>query len=219
MPKSASSRLLFIAALCVSFSTLHAGGIDCGRNLSVVESLICQEPRLLEADASLEKQYVSLKKHPSIIKSQKAWLETRNECQSVQCLRKEYAIRIGHLKAFASGELKGLDCDGPTNSVEMNYCRGLDVEIAEGLMNLAYEEKLAYYSNKACKMSDDEIACEAASSALQKSQEAWMAYRDSQCNYLRLQNPYGAHGGMQDLVATNCSSAMTWHRWWELENN
>lgn len=206
-----------ISALLLLLSLpLHAASFDCTRSLTKVESMICEDPLLSSADSQLTALYQAARQpNNTIAKSQKYWLEMRNSCDNTKCLIAAYDSRIGHLDAFMQGELKGLDCDYPLSTTEMNYCGSVDTEVVERKMEEAYENQLDLYRpNPQCI--ESEIDCEGAIAALKQAQGFWLQYRDFHCQYIALQNPYGARGSVQAISATECFITLTIDRRWEL---
>lgn len=219
-----SIRTLLVGFLQVlGLSVIWAGsalaaGIDCSRAYADDEAIICQSRSLLRADSDLAKLYAKLRNDSAIIISQRSWIKLRKECQDKRCLMEAYEVRIAHLQAYQSGELKGLDCDNPANNdIERSYCTSIDIEAANTAMDASYKSALKWYSGVECTSAEDEVDCKGAADALTKAQEAWNSYRENHCLYLGLQYPFGAHGGMQGLAISHCQLDLTRSRRWELD--
>lgn len=89
---------LVIIVTCLVAPLSHAG-IDCSRQLTAIESQICEEP-LLSQDRQLNQQYAAILKLPDVDKArvragQKRWLSTvRDACSDYTCLSEAYSKRL-----------------------------------------------------------------------------------------------------------------------------
>nr|WP_207196896.1 lysozyme inhibitor LprI family protein [Pseudomonas sp. TH08] len=82
-----------------------AAGMDCTKAANVVENTICASKELHELDAQMGMVYRGLMKasvqtQPELKRSQRQWLDTRNECaEDVSCLDQHYRERLQLLQA------------------------------------------------------------------------------------------------------------------------
>lgn len=82
-----------------------AAGMDCIKAANVVENTICASKELHELDAQMGMVYRGLMKasvqtQPELKRSQRQWLDTRNECaEDVSCLDQHYRERLQLLQA------------------------------------------------------------------------------------------------------------------------
>jgi uncharacterized protein YecT (DUF1311 family) len=77
---------------------------DCGRARTVVENLICANPRLARLDVRMAIAFFALREKSDVgrqlVDDQRAWLrEERNKCESLDCLVRAYTERIRSLES------------------------------------------------------------------------------------------------------------------------
>lgn len=77
---------------------------DCAKARTLVEKLICANPRLASMDARMAISYFTLRTRiddsKGLLKEQRAWLrDKRNSCDDLECLAATYQIRIRTLEA------------------------------------------------------------------------------------------------------------------------
>ena len=87
-----------------------AASFDCRRaGLSKVERMICADSALSSLDSQLVSAYgvaratAAQDSKSALLRTQRAWLRTRNRCSSVQCLRAAYQVRISQLSSAQNG--------------------------------------------------------------------------------------------------------------------
>lgn len=96
-------RIFWLFAIWVmALHWAHAASFDCAKARTKVEHLIFGNSELSKLDDELGKVYSEdLKKYPDYVSNfqhlQRAWLEERNKCKSVDCLRSSYQKRIAQL--------------------------------------------------------------------------------------------------------------------------
>lgn len=98
---------VFIFIFLFFVASVQAASFDCVKSLSHIEKLICSDEALSTLDESLNEAYLKALKRTDIktkaMKSQKQWLKnTRNICQSTECLKKAYETRIKELGLTSS---------------------------------------------------------------------------------------------------------------------
>jgi len=90
------------------------------------------------------------------------------------------------------------DCKNPMNQSEMNICSLQDYEAADAKLNAAYRGLMK-------KLGDDS----AAQDKLKIAQRAWIAFRDSECDF----EGHSAEGGsMQPMLVNGCMARLTEQR-------
>jgi len=96
--------LCFLSLMFVQ--TAYATSFDCEKAGSKVEKMICADPELSKLDDELGKAYSeALKKSsdPSTLKQhQRKWMEERNNCPKLNCVKQTYEMRIQALSSFPS---------------------------------------------------------------------------------------------------------------------
>lgn len=91
---------LFFFTLIIFPAICGAASYDCKKTSTQVESLICSDTNLSNADEKLSALYKLLReKDPDIIFSQREWIVKRNQCGDIECLQGEYAQRINFFLA------------------------------------------------------------------------------------------------------------------------
>lgn len=93
---------LAFTPLFIVFSGSHAASFDCDKASNKAEILICGVPELSALDINLDKLYKKVRQTQSdritLRDNQRAWLQRRNQCEHVDCLRREYQHRITELE-------------------------------------------------------------------------------------------------------------------------
>jgi uncharacterized protein len=131
--------------------TVHAAGFDCSNATTDVETIVCDDQQLGELDYVLNKVFTSrLKSLPqgkkdSLLKNQRAWAKTRNECvgmlpgEQYACLLDTYRTRIR--KLGGTGSLIGLyDKACQTDLWKCEYAGDLELSIGQP------SEAIKYYT-------------------------------------------------------------------------
>lgn len=77
---------------------------DCGKARTLVEKLICANPRLARMDARMAIAYFTLRTRGDLsrqlLNEQRVWLrESRNRCESLDCLVEEHTKRVHSLES------------------------------------------------------------------------------------------------------------------------
>ncbi|MBK5533209.1 DUF1311 domain-containing protein [Pseudomonas sp. TH08] len=98
-------RCIVSACAALFVQQAMAAGMDCTKAANVVENTICASKELHELDAQMGMVYRGLMKasvqtQPELKRSQRQWLDTRNECaEDVSCLDQHYRERLQLLQA------------------------------------------------------------------------------------------------------------------------
>lgn len=105
-----STRVLAAAMLLCCAAVSHAAGFDCKRARTLVETTICADPELSRLDSEMNRLYRQIQAETAgvdgdtgrrvdpIAAEQKRWLDGRNECRDVACLRGAYQQRIAQMR-------------------------------------------------------------------------------------------------------------------------
>ncbi len=111
-------RVIRMSSLLVTLAVLggksFGASFDCKREgLSQVQDAICAHAELSRLDSQLGSVYAVARatagaaEEDALLKSQEAWLATRDHCSSAQCLHAAYDDRIGQLSS--SPKVRGID--------------------------------------------------------------------------------------------------------------
>ncbi|CAM2149295.1 exported hypothetical protein [Paraburkholderia tropica] len=77
---------------------VHAASFDCSAASTKVEGLICSNAYVSHLDDLLAADYAKVKAiNPNAVEEQRAWIATRNECDSTQCVMDAYLKRSSQL--------------------------------------------------------------------------------------------------------------------------
>ena len=88
---------------------------------------------------------------------------------------------------------ESIDCSKAVDQASLNHCAGLDYQSADTKLNDTYGQLLKKVSPQG-------------KPRLQKAQRAWVAYRDTQCDFLTSSpSPYSA----QPMIHADCLSRLT----------
>lgn len=92
------------------------------------------------------------------------------------------------------------NCSDPLSQSDMNICASLDLEKADDALNAQYRKTLAQVKDF------DTDGTIGTAQALQKAQRAWIAFRDSECDFAGLA---AAGGTMQPMLVYGCRTELT----------
>jgi len=120
-----------IAILIASGTEVQATSFDCAKAHRGYEALICANQELSKADdaladayrrahgalASIGPQKEAKRAQQRLEKEQKEWLKTRqSKCPDVDCLRREYQLRLATLQSYVPGETTAEQLQAPPPS-------------------------------------------------------------------------------------------------------
>jgi uncharacterized protein YecT (DUF1311 family) len=105
-----------------------------------------------------------------------------------------------------------VDCTATGTQLEMTYCSEQEYDAADKLLNRQYQA--ARKTMKAWDADADLSGSEGADAALLKSQRAWIAYRDSQCEFYGFQ---GHGGSIEPQLIYDCQRDLTVKRTAEIK--
>ncbi len=105
MAKFMNKFATFSLALGLISSSIFAASFDCTKASMPVDKMICQDPNLNMKDSYMGLLYLSLVQDSSkitrdVMRSQKQWLDARNQCTDSVCISKAYEQRITELKKY-----------------------------------------------------------------------------------------------------------------------
>jgi uncharacterized protein YecT (DUF1311 family) len=110
------------------------------------------------------------------------------------------AIFIFATPALAADEP---DCKEPVDQVSMTYCARLDYDKADAELNAEWERQKADAEANDKESADGKTEF---ADALLKSQRAWLAFRDAECDW----QGFAAHGGsMEPMLVNMCLAKLT----------
>lgn len=95
-----------------------------------------------------------------------------------------------------------VDCTNPQTQADMNYCAALDAQVADDRLNEVYQDLRAAITN------------ETQEKQLISAQQAWISFRDSDCEFS--QRRYDG-GSIMPLIYSSCIAERTRQRTKELE--
>lgn len=105
--------MTLILHLCTNEAV--AAGFDCTKKLTRVEKLICSNARLSSLDEELNKSYrLALKTSShkkSLIRWNRNWLKTRNQCKDNICIYWSYLSELGHIQALSDIDKDNFSCN------------------------------------------------------------------------------------------------------------
>lgn len=219
--------LLIAISLLPCFGT-QAAGYDCkSKNLTEIETMVCNVPRLSSQDDHLFSLYaelmrVSYEQERSILRLQQSeWLrDVRDRCTTPDCLDRVYHSRLGELanlyqerwqsrippevlaelakrSRISQSELTELLGDCSKHQLAMNICAFRSFVEADLEMGRALEKAIQSLPT-ACRVS------------LQSKQKSWEKRRDRKCN--READEEAAGGSMRPSVFSSCRAISTEQR-------
>jgi uncharacterized protein YecT (DUF1311 family) len=102
----------------------------------------------------------------------------------------------------AQGPAKNEPCADAQSQAEMNICWGKEYKAADATLNQVYRQLFA-------KLDDEQKA------QLKDAQNAWLKYRDANCEFVADQYKGGS---MRPMIAAICLADVTHNRTTELKN-
>nr|BDD47815.1 hypothetical protein 2 [Gammaproteobacteria bacterium] len=99
-----SSRECLLLVLVLSFQTAEGASFVCETATSEVEKMVCANKDLSRLDERVDKYYgeaMEVAVNPNEIRTtQRAWLRSRNNCKTEECVSNAYERRIKELRPF-----------------------------------------------------------------------------------------------------------------------
>ena len=90
--------MVFIIVFATFTVNVHAASFDCAEAGTDVEKIICANTELSKLDEKLSKLYkeifIKIPDEESFKQSQRKWIEWRNRCNDITCIRDRYMERI-----------------------------------------------------------------------------------------------------------------------------
>lgn len=198
-------RAIIIGSLLLSANVAAAQSFDCSKAATRTEKMICADPAVAMLDAQLSEQYKrllpALKTPNGAIAVQRRWLaEKRNAAATPAALKKLYEDRLGDVKL-------ALECatgDANWTTLQLNDCAFIAFESSEAELGEVYRKLLA---------SPDAEPAKEAAAALKASQDAWLKFRDAECERFTFDS---RGGSMHPMLVLDCRRSMTQQRIKEL---
>lgn len=198
MTPALSIFLACCASLAIQPTILAAQSFDCARASTSTEKMICADPEISKLDTQMAERYkVLLSKDAAarngVIAVQARWLiDTRN-----------VATLSGELKQAYVDRLDGLDvaihCETSDDLqwTQINRCAQVGFENSDAELDALYRKLLAQPDMR----SDGE-----ATAILKQSQDAWLKFRDSQCEW----ETVDLRGGtLRPMQISGCAHGLT----------
>lgn len=111
------------------------------------------------------------------------------------------ALTFSLVLSAAARAQEDVDCSDPQNTVEMRYCASQDFDAADQQLNSLYKQLTR-------RLEPEPLAI------LKSSQRAWVAFRDSECEF----QAYWTKGGsISPQLEIQCMAALTQARVKQLE--
>lgn len=190
-----------ISALMLGTNVAAAQSFDCSKASTRTEQMICVDPEIAKLDAEMAQQYkvlLSALKNPSgVLAVQRRWLvETRNVAGAPGALKEVYTDRLDYLRIALECATSG----GSDTTRELNTCAFIGFDSSDAELREVYRKLLAEPRAEPVKE---------AAVALKASQDAWLKFRDLQCEWDTFE--WGG-GSMRPTVVFNCQRALTEER-------
>ena len=195
------TSLVCAATLFLSPPRATAQSFPCAKASTATEKMICADAAISKLDTQMAERYKALlavdaKNASGATALQVRWLnETRNAARSAAALRQAYESRLEELD-WAVRCVKEEISEWP----EIKACAQIDFENMDAQLAALYRKLLAGPEVRA----DQEAAA-----ALKRSQDAWLKYRDAQCEW---QTAEMQGGTLRPLVISGCARALTVER-------
>lgn len=98
IPSQIRPLALSVLIAAATPSIVHAASFDCSAASSKVEGIVCSNAYISHLDDLLADDYAKVKAiNPNAVTEQRAWIATRNECDSTQCVMNAYTQRDSQL--------------------------------------------------------------------------------------------------------------------------
>ena len=106
------ASLLVLLSILLAAEKVHAVSFDCGKVNNRVEKMICADADLSKLDDKITNVYrriSSIRQESDVLRqAQNTWLQKRNRCADVACVRRAYWVRLQELEqSEADAEKKG----------------------------------------------------------------------------------------------------------------
>jgi uncharacterized protein YecT (DUF1311 family) len=189
------------ASLVLLPMILAAQSFDCAKASTKTEKLICADPEIMKLDTQMAERYKLLLAKDAadksgVVAAQARWLaETRNVAPLPAELKKTYVDRLGALDVAihcATSEVTEWD--------EILHCAQVEFDNSDAELSALYRKLLAQPDMR----SDAEAA-----KTLKDSQDAWLKFRDAQCEWETLDSRGGT---LRPLQVSGCARVLTKER-------
>lgn len=198
---------VIIGLLVLSATAGSAQSFDCSKPATKTEKLICADPEVAKLDTQLSEQYKlllpALKTPSGAIAVQRRWLiEKRNSAASPGALKKLYEDRLDDVKlAFECATPGGAEL----TTLTLNKCALIAFESSDAELGEIYRKLLFSPTAEPAKE---------ATAALRSAQDAWLKFRDAECERFTFDS---RGGSMHPMLLLDCRRAMTQERIKELQ--
>ncbi len=85
----------------ISVPSANAASFNCSKASNIVETLICTDPNLSQLDEKMDAAYsvarAQSQNQQQLLQDQRAWVASRNQCQTAKCVSDAYNQRLAAL--------------------------------------------------------------------------------------------------------------------------
>jgi uncharacterized protein YecT (DUF1311 family) len=194
----------YFAALMFQPTSAIAQSFDCSKASTKTEKMICAEPEISKLDVQMAARYKLLlskdaEDQTGAAAAQARWLvETRNVAALAGELKQTYVTRLSDLDDAV--RCATASAVSQMNQMEWNRCASIAFDNSNAQLNALYRKLLAQPDVR----SNDE-----ATAALKDSQNAWLKFRDVQCEW----ETFDSRGGsIHPMEVLGCSRVLTKER-------
>lgn len=117
-------KLLLLSLFCAFPSLASAASFNCQKAATSVEKMICGDAELSGLDSAMATSYkkvLASSPHPgTLVEQQKIWLQQRNLCAAVDCLRTSYTQRLSELGLASSNAPAPISAAERTHAAEVS---------------------------------------------------------------------------------------------------
>jgi uncharacterized protein YecT (DUF1311 family) len=180
---------------------VSAQSFDCAKASTTTEKMICADPEISKLDTQMAERYKLLLSQDAadangVVAVQVRWLvETRNIAGLPADLKQRYIARLSDLDVaihcWTSADLQWSD---------IGRCAHIAFDNSDAELNALYRKLLAQPDMR----SDEEAAA-----ILKDSQDAWLKYRDAQCEWATVDF---RGGSLRPMEVSGCSWGLTKER-------
>jgi uncharacterized protein YecT (DUF1311 family) len=206
-----TKALLIFIGSCVALHVVPASAtaqsFDCAKAATKTEKMVCADPEIAKLDTQLAERYKLLltKDAPNqsgIVAVQRLWLtDARNVAVLPAELKFAYLSQLDRLDVALSCATSP---DVERSMMDLTNCESIAFDYKDAQLDVLYRKLLAEPGGEPPKE---------AAAALKASQDAWLKFRDAQCEW---ENFDSIGGSIHPMVVYGCQRVMTEERLKEL---
>ena len=208
MTKALLVSLGSCASLAVLPAIVGAQSFDCAKASTRTEKMICADPEIAKLDTQMAAQYKLLLSKDAagrdgVVAVQVRWLaDTRNAAALPAGLKQIYVARLVDLDVAIHCAMSDV-----TEWAEITRCAQLSLDNSDAELSALYRTLLAEPDMR----SDEE-----ATAALKASQDAWLKFRDAQCEWETIE---WRGGTLRPMQVSGCAREVTDQRIKQLKDH